>query len=153
MVVPAGVPIHLDITASSVMNTFWVPQLAGMIYNMNGMVTQLNLQADHPGTFEGRSGMISGDGFSDMHFLVRAVPPDEFARWTASTAAASDSPTLDRAAYNALQQQSVPPHPYTYHAVDPALFQSISSQQVPPGPGPQESPSPGVDVHPRTAEK
>ena len=49
------------------MNTFFVPQLGSMIYTMNGMTTQLNLQADHPGTFHGLSAHFSGDGFSDMH--------------------------------------------------------------------------------------
>ena len=35
----------------SVMNAFFVPQLGSMIYTMNGMVTQLNLQADNAGTY------------------------------------------------------------------------------------------------------
>ena len=39
-----------------------------MIYTMNGMATELNLQADQPGTFRGLSAHFSGDGFSDMHF-------------------------------------------------------------------------------------
>ena len=35
------------------MNVFFVPQLGSEIYAMNGMVTELNLQADRPGTFPG----------------------------------------------------------------------------------------------------
>ena len=66
------------------MNVFFVPQLGSKIYTMNGMTTQLNLQADKPGVYPGLSAHFSGDGFSDMHFDVHAVPPDEFADWVAT---------------------------------------------------------------------
>ena len=55
LVVPAGVPIHFSLTSASVMNAFFIPQLGSMIYTMNGMTTQLNLQADAPGSFRGLS--------------------------------------------------------------------------------------------------
>jgi hypothetical protein len=35
-----------------------MPQLGSMIYTMNGMTTQLNLQADAPGTFHGLKGWL-----------------------------------------------------------------------------------------------
>ena len=57
------------------MNSFFVPQLGSQIYTMAGMVTRLNLQADHPGTYPRASAQFSGDGFSDMRFTVDAVPP------------------------------------------------------------------------------
>ena len=50
LVVPAGVPVHFSLTSASVMNAFFIPQLGSMIYTMNGMTTQLNLQADAPGS-------------------------------------------------------------------------------------------------------
>ena len=57
------------------MNAFFVPQLGSMIYTMNGMTTQLNLRADKPGEFMvACRSHYSGDGFSDMHFQMRAVP-------------------------------------------------------------------------------
>ena len=68
LVVPAGVPLHFSLTSASVMNAFFVPQLGSMIYTMNGMTTQLNLQADAPGTFHGLSSHYSGDGFSGHAF-------------------------------------------------------------------------------------
>ena len=85
LVVPAGVPLRFSLTSASVLNAFFVPQLGSMIYTMNGMRTQLNLQADEPGTFQGLSAHFSGDGFSDMHFPVRAVRGDEFAAWVKAT--------------------------------------------------------------------
>src|SRR5207237_6679871 len=120
LIVPAGRPVHFRLTAGSVMNTFFVPQLGSMIYTMNGMVTQVHLQADKPGTFYGRSAMFSGDGFSDMHFAVRAVPEGEFGAWAAKARTAG--PVLDRAGYAVLARQTSNHAPATYRAVDPALF-------------------------------
>jgi cytochrome o ubiquinol oxidase subunit II len=68
LVVPAGAPIHFSLTSASVMNAFFIPQLGSMIYTMNGMTTQLNLQADAPGTFRGLSSHFSGDGFGGYAF-------------------------------------------------------------------------------------
>ena len=60
------------------MNSFFVPQLGSQIYTMAGMMTHLHLQADHPGTYRGLSAKFSGDGFSDMRFIVDAVPAERF---------------------------------------------------------------------------
>jgi cytochrome o ubiquinol oxidase subunit 2 len=147
LVVPAGVPIHFSLTSASVMNAFFIPQLGSMIYTMNGMTTQLNLRADAPGTYLGLSSHYSGDGFSDMHFDVQALPAEQFAAWINSIHNAG--PTLDDKAYAGLAMQSVSKNPFTFGAADPGLFQQIVMQQLPPGPGPQSGrPNPGVS--PRT---
>ena len=136
LVVPAGLPVHFSLTSASVMNMFFVPQLGSMIATMNGMVTQLYLQADRPGDFYGQSAQFSGDGFSDMHFVLRAVPADAFEQWVAT--ARQSASALDRAGYIALSKQSRNVAPLRYGTVDPNLFQAVASQDIPPGPGPQE---------------
>ncbi|MFL5257479.1 MAG: ubiquinol oxidase subunit II [Rhodopila sp.] len=145
LVVPAGVPVHFTLTSATVMNAFFVPQLGSMIYTMNGMVTQLNLQADHPGEYYGESAMFSGDGFPHMHFTVRAVPSDAFDAWVGSTR--GTGPSLDQASYSNLQSQKSPVSPFTYRAVDPHLFEMISTQKIPPAPGPDTGRG-GAGVHP-----
>jgi cytochrome o ubiquinol oxidase subunit 2 len=135
LVVPAGTPLHFTLTSSSVMNTFFVPQLGSMIYTMNGMATQLYLQADAPGTFRGISGHYSGEGFSDMHFDVRALDAEQYAHWVNATRDAG--PTLDGAAYTALAKQSINVPPSTYASVDRDLFKRVLSQDLAPGPGPE----------------
>src|SRR5436190_12826955 len=70
LTIPVGTPVSFELTSSGVMNSFWVPELGGQIYTMAGMVTRLNLQADHLGTFRGRSAQYSGAGFSGMRFTV-----------------------------------------------------------------------------------
>jgi cytochrome o ubiquinol oxidase subunit 2 len=134
LVVPAGRPLHFTLTSSSVMNTFFVPQLGSMIYTMNGMQTELYLRADQPGTFRGISGHYSGEGFSDMHFEVRALSVEDFARWVNTTR--SDGPRLDVPAYTALAKPSIAVAPATFANTDIDLFQKVVSQEIAPGPGP-----------------
>ena len=88
LVVPAGVPVRFTLTSASVMNAFFIPRLGSMIYTMNGMASELNLQADAPGTYQGRSThyqrrRLLGHGLS----RCGRVPADEFAGWLDQTAA------------------------------------------------------------------
>jgi len=136
LVIPAGVPVHFRLTSSSVMNTFFVPELGSQIYTMNGMATNLHLQAEKPGTFRGQSSHYSGDGFSGMHFLTHALPPDEFGSWAARTR--GQGPVLDAANYRQLARQSQDVKPFTYGAVQPGLFDAVVTQKLPPAAGPQE---------------
>jgi cytochrome o ubiquinol oxidase subunit II len=149
LVLPAGVPVHFSLTSASVLNAFFIPQLGSMIYTMNGMRTQLHLQADAPGNFAGLSSHYSGDGFSGMHFEVRALPADQFAAWAEATR--NKGPTLDAASYAVLAKQSLNVAPFTYGSADPKLFQQVVLQKLPPGPGPEAS-APNRDVSPRTTE-
>jgi len=149
LVIPTGVPVHFSLTSASVMNTFFIHRLGSMIYTMNGMVTQVHLQADKPGTYWGQSGQFSGDGFSDMNFQTRAVAPAEFAGWVA--AARGKGPALDAAAYAQLAKQGTVKTPYSYGAVQPSLFNLIATQKIGPAPGPQAGRG-GVNVSPRTPE-
>jgi len=135
LTVPAGVPLHFSLTSASVMNAFFIPQLGSMIYTMNGMVTQLNLQADTPGTYRGLSSHYSGEGFSDMHFDVHAIPADQFAAWVKATQ--GTVPELDDSSYSALVQQSINVPASTFGDVDADLFKRIATMQIPPGGGPQ----------------
>jgi len=147
LVVPVGVPLHLSLTSASVMNAFFVPQLGSMVATMNGMQTQLHLQADHAGDFYGESTQFSGDGFAEMNFLVHAVTADAFAQWVTTTRAGGAA--LDRAGYAQLARQSHNVKPFTYRAVDPGLFNALLTQEIPPAAGPEVGHG-GVGVNPRT---
>src|SRR6266849_5056762 len=135
LTVPAGVPLQFQLTSASVMNAFFIPQFGSMIYTMNGMATRLNLRADAPGTFKGLSAHYSGDGFSDIHFDVRAVPPEQFAAWIERTR--NTGPTLDARSYQQIAAPSMKTAPATYRLADPDIFASIVTQKLPPSPGMQ----------------
>ena len=123
LVVPVGTPINFELTSSSVMNSFFVPQLGSQIYTMSGMVTRLHLQADHVGTYPGLSTMFSGEGFSDMRFSVDAVTDNRFAQWVRE--AHETGPVLDSQSYADLAKPSKAVAPFTYRAVTGDLFSSI----------------------------
>lgn len=136
LVLPVGVPVRFRLTSASVMNVFFVPRLGSMIYTMNGMETALHLRADRPGSYYGQSAHYSGQGFSDMRFAVRALPPAEFARWAGDAERAEAM--LDRRTYAALAQQSRGMNPIRFTSVEPGLFEAIIRQEIPPAPGPTE---------------
>jgi cytochrome o ubiquinol oxidase subunit II len=134
LTVPVGSPLHFELTSSSVMNVFFVPQLGSMIYTMNGMVNRLELRADEVGNYQGLSAHFSGDGFPDMLFDVHVVSQTEFADW--ASGAARSGRSLDRRTYDELAKQSVPKDKPVYKLTDPLLFHDIATQEIPPAPGP-----------------
>ena len=129
LTVPVGTPLSFELTSSSVMNSFFVPQLGSQIYTMSGMVTRLQLQADHPGSYPGLSANFSGEGFADMGFKVNAVPAAQFAQWV--TAARNSGPALDATSYADLAKPSRALAPFTYRSVASGLFQQILSSPLP----------------------
>jgi cytochrome o ubiquinol oxidase subunit 2 len=123
MAIPAGRPISLRITSDTVMNSFYVPALAGQIYAMAGMQTRLQMLANAPGKFVGRNSQYSGGGFSDQFFEVLATSPADFDAWVAKTRQAPDK--LDAATYAKLAEKSrLVPIAY-YSGLEPRLFDSI----------------------------
>jgi cytochrome o ubiquinol oxidase subunit 2 len=133
LTIPVGTPVSFELTSSSVMNSFFVPQLGSQIYTMAGMVTRLHLQADHSGTYRGLSAQYSGSGFSAMRFTVDAVSGEQFARWI--DAARGSGPTLDARTYTELAKPSEAVAPYTYRAVASGLFDGIVSSVMQPADG------------------
>jgi cytochrome o ubiquinol oxidase subunit II len=125
LVVPAGVPLRFRLTSTTVMNSFFVPQLGTQIYTMPNMVTRLNLKADQPGTFEGISAMFSGDGFSDMRFDLVATNKEAFQDWVNTTK--TQSGVLDANTFEELSKPAKAEGAQTYAQVSEGLFDEISS--------------------------
>jgi len=125
LVVPAGVPLRFRLTSTTVMNSFFVPQLGSQIYTMPNMVTRLNLQADQTGTFEGLSAQFSGDGFSDMRFDLVSTEAEAFKDWVGATKAQGG--VLDAATFAELVKPAPVEGARTYAQVSEGLFDRISS--------------------------
>jgi cytochrome o ubiquinol oxidase subunit II len=126
LVVPAGTPVEFRLTSATVMNSFFVPQLGSQIYTMGGMTTHLNLLAKEPGEFPGFSANFSGDGFSEMRFIAKAVPPGDFGAWVAQVQGTGTA--LDDAGYAELAKPSKAVPATTYGTVAPLLFERIVHQ-------------------------
>jgi len=128
---PVNTPIAFKITSSTMMNSFFIPALAGQIYAMPGMQTQLHAVIDTPGQFTGFSSNYSGEGFSDMNFKVYGMTDAGFAHWVQSVKAGGG--TLTRPAYSVLAEPSEAEPARRYATVDPTLFGAIVNQCVQPG--------------------
>jgi len=130
LVAPVNVPIRFKITSSSVMNSFYIPALAGQIYAMPGMQTELNAVINHAGTYEGFSANYSGAGFSGMHFKFYGMSQADFDGWVRKTR--DDGGTLAKADYRRLAQPSEREPVHRYAGVDPDLYAAILNQAMHP---------------------
>lgn len=120
---PIDVPIQFKITASTVMNSLYIPALAGQIYAMPGMQTTLHAVINEPGQFDGFSANYSGAGFSDMRFKFHGMSEKNFQRWVQEARAKGG--TLDRASYAQLERPSERNPVQRYRIVDADLFHAI----------------------------
>jgi cytochrome o ubiquinol oxidase subunit 2 len=125
LVIPANVPVHFRLTSTSVMNSFFIPELGSQIYTMPGMTTQLNLQADKAGTYTGLSAQFSGPGFSDMQFNVRVESGEGFAAWIAQ--AHGHGGALSGSTFAELVRPTRADGELTYGSVTEDPFQSVAS--------------------------
>ena len=131
LVVPVDRPVRFRMSSSSVMNTFWVPSMAGMIYTMPGMETSLYGVLNRVGRFEGRSGNYSGAGFSGMTFWTHAVPDARFDQWVAGVK--RQPRVLSVGLYNQLEKPSENVRPIGFGGVDARLFGRILAMCTRPG--------------------
>ena len=123
LVAPVDRPIEFHLTSSNVMNAFYVPALAGMIYTMPGMETKLHAVIDKQGQYEGFSSNYSGAGFSHMRFGFRATDEAGFESWVAQ--AKRGGGALQRDEYLRLAKPSEREPVRRYASVDAGLFEAI----------------------------
>ncbi len=131
MAAPVDRPIRFHITSSSVMNSFYVPALAGQIYAMPGMETKLHAVINYPGEYDGFSANYSGDGFSNMRFRFHGLDQAGFDRWIGEVR--RDGGTLDRERYLELERPSEKVPVMRFSAVDGDLWDAILNMCVEPG--------------------
>jgi cytochrome o ubiquinol oxidase subunit 2 len=120
---PVDRPVKFEITSSTVMNSFFVPALAGQIYAMAGMQTELNAVMNEEGVYDGFSSNYSGAGFSHMRFKFHSVDEKGFEDWVAK-AQDSEQP-LDRTAFLKLDEPSIANPVSYYGSVDPELWNAV----------------------------
>lgn len=128
---PVNRPVHFRITSSSVMNSFYIPALAGQIYAMPAMQTQLHAVINHPGAYKGFSANYSGAGFSGMHFKFHGMDDDGFAAWVKEAKASAGR--LDRSVYMELEKPSENAPVQKFGQVEQGIFDLIRNMCVEPG--------------------
>lgn len=131
LALPAGRPVTLKITSGTVMNSMFIPALAGQIYAMAGMQTQLNLRADQPGLMIGRNAQFSGSGFPEQTFPVEVMTGEAFTNWISKVRSSSNP--LDEKVYATLARPTVKAPIEYYGTVKPALFEDLVMRYMPEG--------------------
>lgn len=129
LALPEKRPVTLTLTSATVMQSFMVPRLAGQIYTMAGMTTELNLVADKPGTYTGRNMQYNGTGFASQSFPTEVMTKDAFTAWVANTRTASRQ--LNWGEYENLLKPSLVEKPVLYSSFDPNFFNKIISRFAP----------------------
>jgi cytochrome c oxidase subunit II len=84
MVVPTDTTVVLDVTASDVIHSWWIPKLGGKVDAVPGHVnkTWFKISASKAGQeLYGQCAELCGAGHADMRATVRAVTPDQFEEW------------------------------------------------------------------------
>ena len=128
---PVDRPIRFTLTSSTTMNAFYVPDLAGMIYTMPGMQTELNAVINKPGVYHGMSSHYSGSGFSGMTFKFHGLSNDDFAKWVAQNK--SEGKALTRASYLELAKPSERNPVARFASIEPGLYERVLNMCVEEG--------------------
>jgi cytochrome o ubiquinol oxidase subunit 2 len=128
---PVDRPISFVITSATVMNSFYVPALAGQIYAMPAMQTKLSAVINAPGDYDGFSANYSGAGFSGMKFRFHGQGVADFNAWVAKVR--KDGGALNRDGYLALEKPSENEPVRHYASVEADLYHAALNMCVQPG--------------------
>jgi cytochrome c oxidase subunit 2 len=86
MVVPTDTTVVLEIEASDVIHSWWIPKFGPKADAVPGHVndTWFKVPAGREGIYRGQCAELCGPNHADMRAMVRAVKPDEFQAWARS---------------------------------------------------------------------
>jgi cytochrome c oxidase subunit 2 len=87
MVVPINTTVTLDITASDVDHSWWIPKLGGKADAIPGYTNHTWFRISEPGVYKGNCAELCGEGHADMIARVHALEPDAYKAWLANQAA------------------------------------------------------------------
>lgn len=82
MVVPANTTVVLDIEATDVIHSWWIPKLGGKFDAVPGYKNFTWFKAPRAGeVYKGQCAELCGRNHADMTARVRVVTPDEYTAW------------------------------------------------------------------------
>ena len=81
MVVPAGVPLRIQVTAADVIHSFAVPSLWFKLDAVPGRLNEKQLIIEKPGVYYGQCSELCGARHGYMPIAVEALPMDKYNAW------------------------------------------------------------------------
>ena len=86
MVVPAGEPIRLQVTAADVIHSFAVPSLWYKLDAVPGRINEMVFEIKEPGVYYGQCSELCGAKHAYMPIAVEALPREKFNAWVMTQA-------------------------------------------------------------------
>jgi cytochrome c oxidase subunit 2 len=84
VVLPVGKVVRVQITASDVLHSWFVPSLGANRMAVVGRLNEIWFKIDHQGLYYGQCSMICGNGHGYMPIVVEGVAPETFDAWAAA---------------------------------------------------------------------
>ncbi len=84
LVLPAGRPVKLIITATDVIHSFAVPSLWFKLDAVPGRLNEKTVTIEKPGVYYGQCSELCGVKHAFMPIAIEALPPAEFDQWVRS---------------------------------------------------------------------
>jgi cytochrome c oxidase subunit 2 len=81
MVVPTDTTVILEVEASDVIHSWWIPKFGPKVDAVPGYTNETWFKVPKPGVYRGQCAELCGPNHADMRAWVRAVSPDDFQRW------------------------------------------------------------------------
>ena len=91
--IPAGQKVLLVLTSDDVIHNFWVPELAGKVYAIQGRHNKLLVEADKPGTYYGQCAEYCGTSHANMRIRLIADSPADYQAWLTSQQVGPPTPS------------------------------------------------------------
>ena len=79
--IPVGSHVEIALSSADVIHSFWVPNLAGKVDMIPGVVNRIRLRASTAGVYRGQCAEYCGGPHALMAFHVVALEPEEFRAW------------------------------------------------------------------------
>ena len=81
LVVPANIPVRVQLRTVDVIHSFWIPKLAGKVDMMPNRPNFLWFKADKPGYYYGQCAEYCGESHAIMRFRVIALSAGDYVKW------------------------------------------------------------------------
>jgi len=81
LVVPTDTTVVLDLEASDVIHSWWIPKFGPKADAVPGYVNQTWFKVENEGEYRGQCAELCGSGHADMRAKVVAMSPDDYQSW------------------------------------------------------------------------
>jgi cytochrome c oxidase subunit II len=126
--IPVNTSVRLELTSVDVIHSFWVPNVHGKMDMIPGLMTYMNINVEHEGTYRGQCAEFCGLQHAFMAFHLKVLSEEEFNQWVQKKKAVVTTPTspLAQRGKEVFVEQSC----HTCHAIKNTTFVGTSGPDL-----------------------